>query len=489
MLLALMLFAGIFVGCSSEKKPPEKTEASDTGTSEPTTEEYVLPTKDFENTTMTVLVPGGKIWQFDSTWGTNTDVLNLGLYRRDQAVAKALNLDLEMIYQENVSGEWMSQTFDRLISADMMAQDGKYDIVYAEAGYGLDVKGYFYDLLSEELNPILDLEQPFYFQDWNEVAEINGRLVSCVSYASVEMMSSATVTIFNPEWWNTLFEGNIYDYVRDGSWTVDTMKTMVKEANSDLDGGGLDVEQGDKFGLAYMNAAKGLFYSMGGRFVMRDSDGTLTPDFVSDTNISVFEKFYSLIDDTDALLTPWSTPTANFRGVARPGAAKTYLDGQALFVLGYFDTASVIKRSGDLEFGFLPYPKMSKSQETYISTLCGGSAFSIPKSAVSKTDSAIVLNALSYYSYQEVRPAYFNSVLKTKLSENADASYVVDLVMGSLMIDFSYIYDQQLGYVSSKYFDAIMDGKKEYVSTYLELTEKFDGAMEKLLENLMSDAS
>ena len=52
-------------------------------------------------------------------------------------------------------------------------------------------KGYFSNLLDNELSAVMDLNQPFYFQSWNETATINDVLVSAMSYGSVEMMSSA----------------------------------------------------------------------------------------------------------------------------------------------------------------------------------------------------------------------------------------------------------------------------------------------------------
>ena len=476
LLLSALMVCGCFYGCNSDKNTETETGDSSENVGTETTETpYVLPTADLGAEEMVILSPYGKIWQFDSTWHYNSDELNAGLFKRDKKVEDVLNCTIQMEY---VEGSNIAEQFTTKLEAEMLAQTGAYDVVYAETANGLDFKGYFNNLLDSDLSAVLALDEPFFFQSWNDTATINDVLVSAMSYGSVEMMSSATVTIFNHDWWRSLFEGNIYDYVYDGSWTLDVMQEMGVAANIDQDGQGLNTASGDKFGICYLtHQGRGMFYSLGGRFFTKNGNGELEYDLVSDKNIQVFGKLYDFLNKNETLFAPGYTESS-----------PVFLSEQALFVLGYFDAAKVFKKSGSMDFGFLPNPKLDTTQKDSVSTISGGACFSIPKTASNKVNSGIFLNAYSYYSYDMVRPAYFDSLLKVQLSKDQDSANMVDLVMNNLYVDFAYIHNSALGGISDQYFNLIRNKKEgQFVSTYLGFMDSYEANLETLLADFIAN--
>ncbi len=486
-ILAGVMALGCFAGCSGKgKNNGTTTVAPDTSSPDttPTEPAYELPIADFENEIITILLPYGKNWQFLYESTSNSDRLNMSLYNRDKKVEEVLNCTIEYNYTETqgLSNADAAAKFDTLLTQEQLDQSGAYDIVYHEAWYALDFKGYFCNLYGSDLAPVVNLEQPFYFDEWNEVATINGILVSTMSYGSMEMMSAATVTMFNHDWWKKLFEGNIYDYVYDGDWTIELMETMAKEANVDVRENGLDVTEGDKFGIGYMTASLGMFYTMGGKFFTKNANGDLTYDFLSDPNIGIFEKLYDLlVGNNDCVYVP------NYSD-----AAPVYNAEQILFLMSYFDGARAIKREGGdnaVSFGFLPNPKLNATDE-YKSTLVSSSMFSIPKTASDIVKSGIFLNAYSYYSYEKVRPEYFDSTMKFQVSKDQDSAYVVDLCMENLTIDFAKIYNDSLLYCGQKYWNLIVAEKRdEYVSTYLGIVKQLDESLNTLLSDFKTNNS
>ena len=471
--LAALMVLGCFAGCSNGKKKP-------TGTTEPvdtTPPEipYELPLADFENEEVFFLTPYPKRWFFDPEWWYNSDRFNSSMYKRDRKVEEVLNCDLTYIYQPDV-GSGMGGTFDTLLMQEQLAQQGAYDVVYHEPSYGLDFKGYFYNLYDPELAAVVNLEQPFYFDQWNEISTINGILVSAMSYGSVEMMSSSTVTIFNHQWWNRLFDGNIYDYVYDGDWTLELMKTMAKEAEVDVGENGMSIEGGDKFGFGYMGQSIGMFFNWGGKFFSKDANGNLQYDLIRDENITAFETFYDLVHDNNCCFLPGYTE-----------ASPVYHAEQVLFILGYFAAAQTIMKDGDTEFGFLPIPKRDSS-EKYASTMSAGGMFSIGKTVKDKIHSGILLNTFSYYSLEYVRPAYFESFLKLQLSKDPDSSYVVDVCMDNLIIDFATVYNRNLSYCGTLYWQLILDDKDDqFVSTYLGIIDALDLSLDALISDFINN--
>ena len=473
--LAAVMVLGCFAGCSNgKKKPAGTTEPVDTT---PPEIPYELPLRDFENETVTFLTPYPKIWQFDYEWWYNSDQLNIGLFNRDTKLEEVLNCDLEYIYQTD-NGSGMPATFDTLLTQEQLAATGAYDVVYHLREYGLDFKGYFYNLYDAELSTVVNLDQPFYFNMWNDISTIDGILVSAFGYGTVEMMSSATVTIFNHSWWNSLFDGDIYDYVYDGDWTLELMTTMAKQANVDRNENGMNLEEGDKFGFGYMGQANGMFYTMGGKYFTRDADGELKYDFLSESNTTIYEALYDLVHDNDCVYLPGYTE-----------ASPAYHAEQVLFLLGYFDCAKVIKKDGDTEFGFLPNPKLNAADE-YKSTIIGGGIFSIPKTATDKMLSGVLLNAYQYYTFEKVRPAYFDSLLKLQLSKDPDSSYVVDVCMNNLTIDFAQIHSSALASCGGLYWSLILNDKDgQYVSEYLKIMKNLDESLDLLIEDFKANNS
>ena len=469
-LLAVCSVLSCFAACSNGKSNGTETTAVPDTT--PPDLPYELPIKDFDNAVVKILTPQPKRWQFDCEWWYNSDVLNIGLFNRDKKVEETLNCDLNYVYQEANPEKGIEATFNEILTQEQLAQTDTYDLVFHESHYGLDFKGFFYNLNDAELSTVVALDQPFYFAQRNEVSTIDGILVSALSYASTEMMSSATVTIFNHAWWNRLFDGNIYDYVYDGDWTLELMTSMAKEANVDINEDGMRLEEGDKFGLGYMHQTCMMFFALGGQFFYKDTNGDLKYELISDRNYTVHDTLYKLFHDNDCVYVPGYTEVS-----------PAYRADQLLFTLGYFDCARVMKKDGAEDFGFLPIPKLNSSDE-YHSVLGSSTAVSIPRTVSDKMNSGILMNAYSYYSFEKVRPAYFDSLLKFQLSKDPDSSYVVDVCMNNLVFDFSIAYNVTLGYLGTKQWNLIyLHEEGQFVSTYLKLEETLNETFTALIED------
>jgi ADP-ribose pyrophosphatase len=157
LLLSVLMVCGCFYGCNSDKNTETETgESSENVGTETTETPYVLPTADLGAEEMVILSPYGKIWQFDSTWHYNSDELNAGLFKRDKKVEDVLNCTIQMEY---VEGSNIAEQFTTKLEAEMLAQTGAYDVVYAETANGLDFKGYFNNLLDSDLSAVLALDE------------------------------------------------------------------------------------------------------------------------------------------------------------------------------------------------------------------------------------------------------------------------------------------------------------------------------------------
>ena len=110
-------------------------------------------------------------------------------------------------------------------------------------------------------------------------------------------------------------------------------------------------------------------------------------------------------------------------------------------------TTSALRYAVDLRettvnYGILPYPKYDENQKKYYSiTMDYSTAFAIPKTAEQDIDFVgTITEAMAYYSYQYVRDALYNTVLKYRDAKDAESSKCVDIILENPKYDFAYIY-------------------------------------------------
>ena len=163
--------------------------------------------------------------------------------------------------------------------------------------------------------------------------------------------------------------------------------------------------------------------------------------------------------------------------------APFFCDGQSLF--NYSNLREVLNfiRNTDLNYGFLPAPKLDERQEEY-KTVATDVYWGIPLSCVSQLEMiGTVTEALSCQHYNYVRPAFFETTMKTKLSYSEDDSNMLDIAASNLNIDFGFAYQSSISAMGSL-DDFINDGVKSdsVASTF----EKKRSSLEKGLEKVIA---
>ena len=94
-----------------------------------------------------------------------------------------------------------------------------------------------------------------------------------------------------------------------------------------------------------------------------------------------------------------------------------------------------------------------------------------------------VTEALSCQHFNFVRPAFFETTMKTKLSGTVDDTNMLDLAASKLSIDFGYAYQSTLSGMGSL-DDLVRDGVKHdtVASTFSKTQKSMNKGLEKLLQ-------
>lgn len=478
LLLSAMLLS-TFVSCGESETNADETSLSsadpsaveaETAETEPETEmTHGLPEKDFGGADYVGLIRTSKLTHFTAEEMTG-EALNDAVYERNNTVSEEFGVTLGFVNVEDISG-----TFNNTVSQSIMAQDAAYDVIAPDYWWATEVNGWFLNLMDMEY---LALEKPWWCGGWNDAATIGGILPGAVGFYTLDMIQNMNMIYFNKNLYDSLgFDiqfnlSGLYDTVRSGDWTYDLFTQMAATAALDLNGDG-QMTEGDQFGtLSDLQSGRALLWSSGMELCCRADDGSLVQTLATESNYDIFTSVLSFYQDN-----------TNLYG----GNNNVIFSGdQALFLMSAIGNA-VALRDMESDFGVLPYPKYNPEDETYRNRNFGSSYFAIPITARDVEMSAVVLEAQNFYSYRDVRPTYYETILKEKVSRDEETAEMLDLIIDTCYIDPFFIYGTNLSYVADQPFSLITSKSDTYMSKMQTLEKAVTKQLEKLIEAIQPE--
>lgn len=421
--LALMITTLTFFSCGGTSAPVSE------GTTVPGTDTYAAVTTEadlfkdvnLDGFNLRVLNWEGKLWNTQSVLDYEEqtgDSVDDAIFMRNRQVEEKLNMTLEVIYP--TSGDCQND-FTKMMSAGEDAYDAvfnKSNVISANIA-----SGYLYNLY--DLDGI-DLDQPWWYPTFNKNLILEGDKLYQAATAAHLMSFDMTVACYVNK--NILDRYNIdepYSIVRDGRWTYDEMLGYMKQCIN-LNGDEAFSETGNStFGVATFGGWLGILSGNADGLVKLDKEGK--PYFAGAS-----EKFFNAIDKM----------TLVFNGDGHHcGDSSTYDDlfyeGRALFSLISIGNASIFRDMDD-EYGILPAPKLSESEE-YSSPMGVSLMLCIPSISKNAEKTAQAFNALSYYSYNNVVPVYYKSLCYKGLRDE-DSIDMLGIISDSRWADIGCVY-------------------------------------------------
>lgn len=474
--LALLLLANI---CACQGETPEADIESTTGTDttlpEETTAEELsldLPEANFDGYTVTYLTCDGYCEHFklniDEEIG---DTLNDAGYKRERAVGDLLNVEFDAV--EVDTGEVASS-----LSASVMAGSGDYDFVLPHATTGISAMVTSGSLLDWNTLEYVDFTKPW----WNSTMQESLGIAGKVFYASGDIVMTwqgMGCFILNKDYLEEYnIDTDVYQLVYDGEWTVDRLLELIADKSSDLDGD-TQMTDADQYGLLANSGQTPWFqFGCGQHISTLDADGCPVLDMGSERMISVVEKLYNLIYSDDTYLssfTSYDYATGRYRDMLISG--RSFL---TMFDIGGLYT---YLREIEFDYGILPYPKLDESQEDYYS-FCGAGLIGIPADAPDLERTAMVAEALAYYSYEYIRPAFFDVVLQNKTVRDEDSYNMLTLMHENKVFDFGFNFD---GTASSALNTVVISRKStDFASYYATIEDNVNTAFRNIYDSVVN---
>ena len=436
----------VFSGC---KKTEEGTDVGDSSNNSSVSDEGKAPynrePEDLGGFTLDLLTVKSGMWNMHTDVAPTTfngEVINSAVYERNETVKSLYNANI--VAHEDA--EYYSMT--SRLSQDQLSGEYKYDAAYVEGSSVISL------ITQDSLKNLYDVPELQLDQDWwSQLIKKEATLGSGKYSTLYFTQSNLSMTAFDLTWcvyFNKAVHEreqveDLYALVRNDQWTIEKMRVIahdVASLNTD-DSFSYDPEGTAFYGITtYWNGAKALLDGGNVQFIASDVNG----DPVS--NIKT-ERFTDLTQDLAHLFGESGTFTnggASSDGSAKGNASdyiKIFNAQRALFCVAEVKSSVSDFKSYSGDFGILPLPKYDDTQDSYRSWVNYLAPVLVIPATIEDTtlhNTAILLDALSFYSERDVLPVYYDTVLKGRGAKDAESVEMLDLINQTKSFDASIAY-------------------------------------------------
>ncbi len=485
LLMAGLLLLSGFVACGDNGEEPEDGTSGEAATEGETVDPVQaalddLGEIDYGGRDFAVLYGAG---QKEENYGVNetvdkeggaSQIINDAVYERNTLLEERCNL----VYS-NIEGDVINRA-----RSEASAPTGDFQFMDTSLrdSASMATNGYLYDF--NVLNVDLDCE-------WWDSGTANFVLAGGVYFMTGSTNTRddgvTYVLIFNKDLQKTYSNTvpNPYDTVKSWKWTLDYFNTIIQGISNDNGDGKWD--ELDTYGFIntweYGNT---FFLASDLRYVINDDTVDYPELFLA--NGSNMEKALRVLDLSRAIYHNNNASYMSPPGQENLGLA-AFKDGRGLFygeVAQYLSTLN--REMTDGNYGVLPVPKYDEAQEFYRTwTHDSGSAFSVT-SAIPEKDAEVIGQIMSAYailSHQKLKPAYYDTMLKSRGVQDAESAEILDLIFSNRIYDLAFYFD--LGFYDVFKSNVNDKNTERFASAYSSAAKSFDRKLKNILRKLERD--
>lgn len=387
------------------------------------------------------------------------DLMNDATYERNTRIAEKYNVEFKITTFNETTNEYAPNS---AVEKAVKAGSDEFDLLLTHMifGAGSAMNGYY---LNWNSLPYIDSEKPYWVQGAVLGYSVGDKLLLSLSDMCVSSNDNTHCMLFNKKIHENFQLANIYDIVDNNKWTFDQFREMTRNVSSDIDGDG-KMTEADQFGYFIGGGSGQLNYLWAGGSQITSKDENNVPylNMLSERTIAIYDFLYELRFSDDAFYTAaWHLPFA----------WEFFSADKALFMTTQIGVINDL-RNMDTDFGIIPYPKFDEAQEKYGHYVDGHATLMAVPMTVGNTEKVgIIIEALSYDSYKNLVPIYYDTIITTKFTRDEESGAMLDIIYNSRVFDFAYVYDNwNLAFA----FSTMLDAKTENFTSYYEKKEKVE---------------
>lgn len=336
------------------------------------------------------------------------EVVNDALYNRDRYLEQQYNIVMKNTINETRDATALS----KLVLAGDTGLEVSFGDIASYGGY-LMINGSVYPMNFVEN---VQLDKPYWNQAANAAMTLGESVYFPTGAISPRFYGSVYVIMFNKDLAEDMGIENLYDAVHDGTWTIDKMFNLAKNALVDLNGDG-KYDTNDQYGMVYEVLTANALWVGAGKNVIKTVDGTLQYTIENEDVVNLFERILKYYEDPSVTRDLGSAEISTLLNEGR-----TLFQNPCTFVLTEY-------REANYDFGILPMPKEDENQAEYISygqpwvTYCPYVPITV--TGEDRAMVGMVIDAMAAYGHEYVRPAVFDNVIQLKSTRDEESAKIV----------------------------------------------------------------
>lgn len=347
------------------------------------------------------------------------EAVNDALYERNRAIEDDYGIEFECVSTDIDSNY-------SLLEKQVMAGSGDdYDLIMqiSRNAFSAATKNL---LINYEELTYVDTNKEYYFEDINRQFTIGNNTFFAYGYDNINVFSLSSALFFNKEIVHEAGMGNIYDDVRNKTWTFDRLYALSTEAASDDNGDGAFKLGEDVLGLIgnYDRTIPCFWVTAGEKLITKDADDL--PVYTANGN----ERMINIMQEAAAY---FDTDAFDVYG-ADVNRLNAFMNGKALFLSTGIGELSKLK-SAELDYGVIPWPMYDQSQQDYVSRCGDAWLHCVPSNAKNPERTSIIMQALAYYSAATVYKAYYENALTSKYVRDPESVEMMQIILSTLSVD------------------------------------------------------
>ncbi|MBE6612475.1 MAG: hypothetical protein E7632_08280 [Ruminococcaceae bacterium] len=485
-LLLCSILTSQFAGCGSSESvdtaAPDSPDSVTTVGGEETVPEEInrenaklmLPELDFGEQQINIMYVGDEIVYRQDVFAEQTgDVVDDAIYARNLAIEELLNVKFNYLAPSNdtvKSAEILRKT--------VLANDDAYDLCSGHQSYTtkLITQGLYHNFVDDEY---INWEMPWWNLDYmKEMAVGNDKIFFLMGDISLMCLKSLGAVYYNRDFYERLYgdPDEPYDLVFDGKWTFDKFCELVRGGYADLNGN-TKVDDGDQFG-SFANASKSVEhfqYPCGITTTTRDEEGIPRLTLNNERTINFVNDLYALYFENEGFYLD--------KNASIDDHIAEFMDGKYLFCPVWFRHADQI-REMTTDYGIVNYPKYYEEDEYKTLVHNGTTVFVTPITSKIADKIGAVCEAMAYYNYVSVTPAYYEVALKVKYSRDDQTSQVLDLIAASATTNFGYVFSGPIAGIGDLR-DMMQKKTKDFGSWFAKYESRANDSLTKLIDTYL----
>ncbi len=411
--------------------------------------------------------------------GLKGEPVNDAVFERNKAVEERLGIKIISI-EDNTDSH---SAVVAKVANSVKGGNKDYDIMAAPCYTTLPetLSGTFINLRSDACE-YLELDQPWWTQGFHEAVEYQGAQYATLGSMVLSMYRFGFVTVFNKNIFQNIEQPLLYEYVQNGTWTLDKQAQLVPLFHKD-DGNGKQDPTGDVYGFvsdSYTNI-DAYWSACQLNIVKKDGDGNLQLVLDMERLHGTVEKIIHLFYNTDNAT--YDVPATEDDAIWLT-IRQIFADGYAAMAsFRFLEMENSVMRNMEQEYGVVPMPKYDVNQDGYYTLLHDQfTVIAIPATVTGDrlTQMSAVLEAMGSASYKIVRPVYYEENLRTKIAQDPTASEMMDIITDNVYIDAGILYISSLG----SYHHALRSVVKSRTNNSVSLFKSKNMACERMLDQL-----